>query len=208
VNDSTWGAFGMSARRLGGTLALAAGCAVAMLSLLGPSGASASYARCHGGLAPDEGGALTSDPNGIVYTFYCNHKIKAYTIWSSLPIDYFTVDPLVYTGPDPASSDVDGNGSFACEGKTPSRGFGCQGGFPPGSSAQGGTSTKNEAVQGGFVAEGKLCATNHEPRPKVYFSVVETQFDATGKPYQAASGPFRMPNGCQASGRHTHHHHH
>jgi hypothetical protein len=197
------GVLGMSTRRLGGTLALAAGCAVVVLCLLAPSGASASYAKCHGGLSPDTDGALTGDPNGVVYTWYCNHKIKAYTIWSSSLIDLFQVDPLVYTGPDPASSDVDGNGSFSCEGKTPGRGFGCQGGFPPGSSTQGGTVLKNEAVQGGFVPEDKLCATNHQPRPKVFLSVVETQYDASGKPYSAASGPFRLPNGCQAA---RHHH--
>jgi hypothetical protein len=183
-------------------------CAIAAIALLAPSGASASYAKCHGGLAPDNGVNI-DDPNGIDYTFYCNHVIRAYTIFSSSPVEYFSVAPLVYAGKDPSSSDVDGNGSFNCEGTTPSYGFGCNGGFYPGTSTQGGTATKDEAVPGQFVTDDALCATHHAPRPKVYFSVVETQYDASRHPYNTSSGPFRLQNGCaSASGRRSHHRRH
>lgn len=200
------GAPAMPARRLGGILALAAASAVAMLSLLAPPGASASYATCHGGLSPDNGVNIP-DKNGIDYTFYCNHVIHAYTVFSSSLVNYFGVAPLVYAGKDPASSDVDGNASFSCEGSTPSYGFGCNGGFPPGSTTQGGTLTKDEAVQGQFVTDQELCGTHHQ-RPRVFFSVVTTQYDLSHHPYQTSSGPFRLKNGCGASAhRHSHRHH-
>jgi hypothetical protein len=180
-------------QRLGGTLALATGCAVAMLALMAPSGASASYAKCHGGLSPDNGVNIP-DPNGIDYTFYCNHVIHAYTIFSTSPVNYFGVAPLVYAGKDPSTADVDGNASFSCEGQTPSHGFGCNGAYPPGGSTQGGTITKDEAVQGQLVTDDERCGLHHA-RPKIYFSVVETEYPG-GKPTQTSSGPFRLKNGC------------
>jgi hypothetical protein len=204
------GAVGVSARRLGGTLALAAVCAVALAVMLAPTTASASYAKCHGSLAPDNG-ANIDDPNCIDYTLYCNHVFHAYTLFSTSPVEFFGTSSLVYAGTDPKSAPIDGNGSFSCEGITPSRGFGCNGGSIPGTSParQGGTTTKNEAVVGQFVTEDKLCATHHQPRPKVWFSIVETQYDTTGHAYQTSSGPFRLPNGCQQrAGHHKHHHKH
>jgi hypothetical protein len=205
VINMNGGAPAVSGRRLGGIVALATGCAVVMLSLLSPAGASASYAKCHGSLAPDNGVNIP-DPNGIDYTFYCNHVIHAYTITSSSPVEFFGVSPLVYAGKDPGSSEVDGNSGFSCEGTTPSYGFGCNGLYPPGGSTQGGTLTKNEAVQGQLVTDDQLCGTHHA-RPKMYFSVVETEYQG-GKPFITSSGPFRLKNGCGASAhRHSHRHH-
>lgn len=200
-------------RRTGGRLAIALLGGIAAVALISPGGASASYARCHGTMALDKGVNI-NDPNGIDYSFYCSKIIHAYTITSTSPVDFFGAGPLVYSGTNPNSDPVDGNSGFTCEGATPSFGFGCNGTFIPGSSPpkQGGTTAHGEAVVGQFVTDDKLCATHHKPRPKVWFSVVETEFDTSGNPFQTSSGPFKLRRtGCQAAAgghrRHRHHHH-
>jgi len=197
----------MSARRLGGTFIVASALAVAFFALLAPGPASASYTKCHGSLAPDNG-LTTDDPLAVDYTFYCNHKIHGYTISSCSPVDGFAVAPLVYQGTDPATSDVDGNGGFSCEGNIPGKGIGCNGIFIPGGSIQGGTTKAGEAVVGTITPEAKLCARHHQPRPKLYLSVASVQIDATHHQYIASSLPFRLPNGCQAQARRGHHTNH
>jgi hypothetical protein len=205
VINTRGGLPGVSAWRLGILAAISCG----LFLLTAPGGASASYAKCHGSLAPDNGVNISA-PGAVDYTFYCNHVIHAYTIFSTSSIDLFSAGPLVYAGKDPSTADVDGNGGFTCEGFIPSHGIGCNGTTIPGTSPpkQGGTTARDEAVVGQVVPEAKLCARHHQPRPKVFVSILETQFDTTGHPYQTSSGPFRLFNGCQkAAQSHPRHHH-
>jgi hypothetical protein len=193
---NSWRGARHGGRRLGhlGALSLVA---VAAAFLVAPGGASASSVDCSGNVRLNNHGV--GGPFGLNYTLKCSEDIQAYSVVSTKKLDYFTVDPVVYT-PSGQPSDTD---HFACEGPFPGPGFGCPGAM-----------TAGNHVKGSFATAVRPCS----PAVRAWATVTTQQLDSAGTPFETSSAPFRLdgPTGCKAASsshrrarthrRHRHHH--
>jgi hypothetical protein len=205
VGLSHWKPRALLARLAIPAVLLSAGVAATVLSLPATAGAALpeSDTQCSGFLANDPGGAASSEPNLLDYTFSCSTPISAYTLIISRVSndgnnidDYSPSANVVYPSPyaiDPNDSGTVSNSvTVNCGGAIPSDGINCYG--VSGSSAA--------DVPASFLVEGtvdptaKYCSylpPHAKPgTPAVARAIVEVVVtDNTG----AQDGPFEItPN--------------
>jgi hypothetical protein len=179
-------------RGVRGCLVAAAAAGACAVALTIPAGASASSVVCSGKVArtSDSGVPVT---HALNYTVSCSEDFSAMSMVFSKSIDYFSPAPDVFDGSEPAPDD-----SMSCEGDFPGAGFGCNG-------SVGATHT----VSGIAATERRPCPKWSKRRHKsrgtavsTWVTVVTTELDKNGEPFQISSQPFRLQGPCTA-----HHHH-
>jgi hypothetical protein len=169
----------------------------------GTGTASASTVQCIGGVTFTD--KIPDTPRGLEYTLKCDQDIKAFSIYSTKQLAYFSTEVIAT---DDAGNG--GGGLASCEGPIPGYGFGCNSGTS--STAH---ITNNYTLTGQVATLGPACDHNG-PDTRLFASVTSTDLTASGAGYTTSSQPFRLkgpdcsasPAGGSSSHSHHHTHHH